>query len=178
MSQIAFVTWNGGGNLGPALAIARELRRRGPRAAFLGQETQRPAIEAVGHTFIGCTLTRNVGSTVLVEHPQATPDGMRTTLTRIMVSGIHPGPMRGLAYLSSSGASIFGCGAWTSPQPCAWSNNSRSSGSLPLHVPWHVAGHGEHQPHHLVTGIRRGAEHARAPALDHRDAVLAAMLRG
>ena len=29
MSQIAFVTWNGGGNLGPALAIACELRRRG-----------------------------------------------------------------------------------------------------------------------------------------------------
>ena len=49
-----------------------------------------------------------MGSTVLVEHPQATPDGMRTTLTRIMVSGIHPGPMRGLAYLSSSGASVFG----------------------------------------------------------------------
>ena len=32
MSQIAFVTWNGGGNLGPALNIARELRRRGHRA--------------------------------------------------------------------------------------------------------------------------------------------------
>ena len=51
MSQIAFVTWNGGGNLGPALAIARELRRRGHRAAFLGQETQRPAIEAAGHAY-------------------------------------------------------------------------------------------------------------------------------
>jgi len=31
MSQIAFVTWNGGGNLGRALAFARELRRRGHR---------------------------------------------------------------------------------------------------------------------------------------------------
>ena len=50
MSQIAFVTWNGGGNLGPALPIARELRRRDHRAAFLGQETQRPAIEAAGQT--------------------------------------------------------------------------------------------------------------------------------
>jgi UDP:flavonoid glycosyltransferase YjiC (YdhE family) len=53
MSQIAFVTWNGGGNPGPALAIARELGRRGHRATFLGQETQRPAIEAAGHAFTG-----------------------------------------------------------------------------------------------------------------------------
>ena len=38
MSRIAFVTWHGGGNLGPALAIARELQRRGHRAAFLMPE--------------------------------------------------------------------------------------------------------------------------------------------
>ena len=31
MSQIAFVTWNGGGNLGPALAIARASPARPPR---------------------------------------------------------------------------------------------------------------------------------------------------
>ena len=42
MSRIAFVTWNGGGNLTPALAIVRELHRSGHRAAFLGQEAQRP----------------------------------------------------------------------------------------------------------------------------------------
>ena len=59
MSQIAFVTWNGGGNLGPALAIARELRWRDPRAAFLGQETQRPAIEAAGHALPATPLTRS-----------------------------------------------------------------------------------------------------------------------
>ena len=41
MSRIRFVTWDGGGNLGPALAIARELARRGPRAAFLGHDTPR-----------------------------------------------------------------------------------------------------------------------------------------
>ena len=46
MSWIAFITWNGGGNLGPALAIARELARRGHRAVFLGQDTQRPAASA------------------------------------------------------------------------------------------------------------------------------------
>jgi len=55
---------------------------------------------------------------------------------------------------------------------------SSLSRSLPLHAPWHVAGHGEHQPHHLVTGIGCGVEHARAPALDHRDAALTAKLSG
>ena len=38
MSRIAFVTWHGGGNLASALAIARELQRRGHRAAFLMPE--------------------------------------------------------------------------------------------------------------------------------------------
>ena len=33
---------------------------------------------------------------------------MRTAATKVTVSGIHPSPMRGLAYLGSSGASIFG----------------------------------------------------------------------
>ena len=50
--------------------------------------------------------------------------------------------------------------------------------SLLLHAPWHVARHGEHEPHRLVTGIPGGAEHARAPALDHGDAMLAAVLSG
>lgn len=45
MSRIVFVTWNGGGNLVPALGIARELDRRGHPIAFLGQETQRRAVE-------------------------------------------------------------------------------------------------------------------------------------
>jgi len=31
VSQIAFVTWNGGGNLGPVLAIARASLARPPR---------------------------------------------------------------------------------------------------------------------------------------------------
>lgn len=53
MSRFAFVTWDGGGTLGPALAIARELQRRGHHTAFLGQVTQRPAIEAAGHAFTG-----------------------------------------------------------------------------------------------------------------------------
>ena len=46
MSQIMFVTWNGGGNLLPALGIARELDQRAHSVAFLGQDTQRDAIAA------------------------------------------------------------------------------------------------------------------------------------
>jgi len=53
MSRIVFVTWNGGGNLLPALGIARELDRRGHSVAFLGQETQRNEIEAAGLAFTG-----------------------------------------------------------------------------------------------------------------------------
>jgi hypothetical protein len=55
MSRIVFVTWDGGGNLAPALAIARELARRGHRAAFLGEATQRPPTEAAGQAFTGFT---------------------------------------------------------------------------------------------------------------------------
>jgi UDP:flavonoid glycosyltransferase YjiC (YdhE family) len=53
MSRIVFVTWNGGGNLLPALGIARELDRRGHAVAFLGQETQRNAIETACLAFTG-----------------------------------------------------------------------------------------------------------------------------
>jgi putative ABC transport system permease protein len=49
-----------------------------------------------------------VGSTVILQHQQAAPGGMRTAATKVTVSGIHPSPMRGLAYFSSSGARIFG----------------------------------------------------------------------
>ena len=53
-------------------------------------------------------LNVGVGGSILLEHQQAAPGGMRTATTRVVVSGIHPNPLRGLAYLSSSGASIFG----------------------------------------------------------------------
>ena len=48
------------------------------------------------------------GNTVLLEHQQAAPGGMRTVLTRVVVRGVHPNPLRGLAYFSSSGAAVFG----------------------------------------------------------------------
>jgi putative ABC transport system permease protein len=53
-------------------------------------------------------LHAGVGSTVILQHQQAAPGGMRTAATKVRVSGIHPSPMRSLAYFSSSGAQIFG----------------------------------------------------------------------
>ena len=50
----------------------------------------------------------SVGSTVILQHQQAAPGGMRTTATKVTVSGVHPSPMRSLAYFSSSGARVFG----------------------------------------------------------------------
>jgi UDP:flavonoid glycosyltransferase YjiC (YdhE family) len=51
MADHLFVTWDGGGNVPPALGIAAELERRGHRTRFLGHETQRAAISGAGFSF-------------------------------------------------------------------------------------------------------------------------------
>src|SRR3954452_1960243 len=48
MSEILFVTWDGGGNVPPALAIAAELRRRGHGVRFVGHRAQRLSLESAG----------------------------------------------------------------------------------------------------------------------------------
>jgi UDP:flavonoid glycosyltransferase YjiC (YdhE family) len=48
MSEILFVTWDGGGNVPPAVSIARELTARGHAVRFVGHPGQRPALEAAG----------------------------------------------------------------------------------------------------------------------------------
>ncbi len=48
MAEILFVTWDGGGNVPPALGIAAELQRRGHGVRFLGHETQREPITSAG----------------------------------------------------------------------------------------------------------------------------------
>jgi UDP:flavonoid glycosyltransferase YjiC (YdhE family) len=45
MASILFVTWDGGGNLPPALGIAAELQERGNRVRFLGHEGNRVQVE-------------------------------------------------------------------------------------------------------------------------------------
>jgi putative ABC transport system permease protein len=49
-----------------------------------------------------------VGDTVTVEHPQATGAVLRTVQTTMRVAGIHPNPMRMLAYLDPASAAAFG----------------------------------------------------------------------
>ena len=51
MTTVLFVTWDGGGNVPPALAIAEELASRGTHVRFLGHEGQRAAIEGAGFAF-------------------------------------------------------------------------------------------------------------------------------
>jgi putative ABC transport system permease protein len=49
-----------------------------------------------------------VGDPVTLEHPQVTSAGLRTVQTTIRVAGLHPNPMRMLAYLGPDSAAAFG----------------------------------------------------------------------
>ncbi len=51
MANIVFATWDGGGNLPPAIGIAAELQRRGDTVRILGHEQQRGPIEGAGLRF-------------------------------------------------------------------------------------------------------------------------------
>jgi UDP:flavonoid glycosyltransferase YjiC (YdhE family) len=51
MSSFLFVTWDGGGNVPPALGIAAELRARGHAVRFLGHEGNRDAVTGQGLEF-------------------------------------------------------------------------------------------------------------------------------
>ncbi|WP_167043437.1 glycosyltransferase [Salinibacterium sp. ZJ454] len=50
MGSVLFVTWDGGGNVPPALGIATELARRGHAVRFLGHPSQWEAFTGVGFT--------------------------------------------------------------------------------------------------------------------------------
>ena len=51
MSEILFATWDGGGNVPPAVAIATALRERGETVRFIGHESQREALAGAGFAF-------------------------------------------------------------------------------------------------------------------------------
>ncbi len=51
MTRFTFLTWDGGGNLPPAVGIAQELIARGNEVRFLGYLPQQAAIEARGLAF-------------------------------------------------------------------------------------------------------------------------------
>ena len=46
MADILFVTWDGGGNVPPALGIAAELQARGHAVRVLGHAGQQPSLDA------------------------------------------------------------------------------------------------------------------------------------
>ena len=52
MSNILFVTWDGGGNVPPATALAHELVRRGHDVRVLGHAPQEEAMAAEGLRFV------------------------------------------------------------------------------------------------------------------------------
>jgi len=62
VSEILFVTWDGGGNVPPALGIATELAARGHRVRFLGHEANRGAVEAAGFEHEAYTTARPFSS--------------------------------------------------------------------------------------------------------------------
>jgi MGT family glycosyltransferase len=57
MANIAFVTWDGGGNLPPAVGLAQALVARGHGVRFFGYEVQRARIEAQGLAFSALSRT-------------------------------------------------------------------------------------------------------------------------
>lgn len=63
MSGFLFVTWDGGGNVPPATALARELVRRGHTVRFLGHASQEQALTAAGFTFVRPRHARRFDST-------------------------------------------------------------------------------------------------------------------
>ena len=57
MAEILFVTWDGGGNVPPAVGIAEELKNRGHRVRFLGHPRQALAFSERGLEFSGLEPT-------------------------------------------------------------------------------------------------------------------------
>ena len=57
MSEIVIVTWDGGGNVPPALAIGAELQSRGHGIRILGHASQRPVVEAAGFRAVDARQT-------------------------------------------------------------------------------------------------------------------------
>jgi UDP:flavonoid glycosyltransferase YjiC (YdhE family) len=62
MSTILFLTWDGGGNVPPATAIARELVARGHQVRFLGHASQEAALTDAGFEFVPPTRARAFSS--------------------------------------------------------------------------------------------------------------------
>jgi UDP:flavonoid glycosyltransferase YjiC (YdhE family) len=58
MSNLLFVTWDGGGNVPPALGIAAELQLRGHRVRVMGHPVQRAQVQGMGLDFTAFRTAR------------------------------------------------------------------------------------------------------------------------
>jgi MGT family glycosyltransferase len=67
MTRFTFVTWDGGGNVTPAVGIAQQLIARGNEIRFLGYRPQQAAIEARGLAF--SALPRSGSFDLYAERP-------------------------------------------------------------------------------------------------------------
>lgn len=63
MASFLFVTWDGGGNVPPALGIAAELQRRGHTVRVMGHPQQQTQVEAAGLAFTPYAGARPFSST-------------------------------------------------------------------------------------------------------------------
>jgi UDP:flavonoid glycosyltransferase YjiC (YdhE family) len=63
MSSILFVTWDGGGNLPPALGIAAELKQCGHEVRFIGHAGQAERLQAAGFEFVAYAAAREFAGT-------------------------------------------------------------------------------------------------------------------
>lgn len=84
MTDLLIVTWDGGGNLPPALGIAHEVVRRGGRVRVLGNRAQRAAVTEAGFEFIEFTRGRDHDSA----RPRGTVDGALTLVRLFADRGI------------------------------------------------------------------------------------------
>src|SRR5258708_3860841 len=131
MTRFAFVTWDGGGNVPPAIGIAQELLSRGHDVAFIGYEVQRQRLEAKGYSLRALRrsgqfdsystsvpterlqgLLANVGASA--EHLEDIPDAVAATSADVLIVdfSLHgalasmarlTGPSRGLAHSAIAG---------------------------------------------------------------------------
>jgi len=62
MGEVLFVTWDGGGNVPPAVGVATELRRRGHGVRFLGHRSQADAFAQAGLAFRAFSQARPFAS--------------------------------------------------------------------------------------------------------------------
>lgn len=131
MTRFAFVTWDGGGNVPPAVGIARELASRGHDVVFIGYEVQRKRFEEKGLRFVSLRRSgefdiyaasdpaqRIAGLMANVwacpEHLDDIPDAVAATSTDVLVvdfmmqgalasATLLPGPVAVLAHSSIAG---------------------------------------------------------------------------